>query len=56
MLTRQILKGLGTAFELTPQTLSLFEGYEWPGNVRELRNVLERGALMLRTNINPGSS
>jgi len=49
VLARYILRALGTPFELTSQTLSLFEGYEWPGNVRELRNVLERGALMQET-------
>jgi len=49
VLAQQILRGLGTPFELTPQTLSLLEGYDWPGNVRELRNVIERGALMQET-------
>lgn len=49
VLARHILKALRATFELTPQTLSLFEGYDWPGNVRELRNVLERGALMQET-------
>jgi DNA-binding NtrC family response regulator len=49
VLAQQILSGLRTTFELTPQTLSLLEGYDWPGNVRELRNVLERGALMQET-------
>ncbi|HLL54276.1 MAG TPA: sigma 54-interacting transcriptional regulator, partial [Myxococcaceae bacterium] len=49
VLARRILKGLNAQFELTAQTLSLFEGYDWPGNVRELRNVLERGALMQET-------
>ncbi|XXF80427.1 sigma 54-interacting transcriptional regulator [Myxococcaceae bacterium GXIMD 01537] len=44
-----LFKALRTSFELTPQTLALFEGYDWPGNVRELRNVLERGALMQET-------
>jgi DNA-binding NtrC family response regulator len=49
VLAHEILRGLKTSFELTPQTLSLLEGYDWPGNVRELRNVLERGALMQET-------
>ncbi|HME90014.1 MAG TPA: sigma 54-interacting transcriptional regulator [Myxococcaceae bacterium] len=49
VLAQQILRGLGTPFELTPQTLSLLERYDWPGNVRELRNVIERGALMQET-------
>jgi DNA-binding NtrC family response regulator len=48
-LAQALFKALRTSFELTPQTLSLFEGYDWPGNVRELRNVLERGALMQET-------
>jgi DNA-binding NtrC family response regulator len=45
-LARHLGKGLSTPIELSPQMLSLLEGYDWPGNVRELRNVLERGALM----------
>jgi two-component system, NtrC family, response regulator GlrR len=49
VLSQSLLDSLKSSFELTPQTLSLFEGYEWPGNVRELRNVLERGALMQET-------
>jgi two-component system, NtrC family, response regulator GlrR len=49
VLAEHILSSLNATFELTPQTLSLFEGYDWPGNVRELRNVLERGALMQET-------
>ncbi len=49
VLAQSILKGTSTPFELSQQTLSLFEGYEWPGNVRELRNVLERAALMQET-------
>ncbi|OJH38491.1 AAA family ATPase [Cystobacter ferrugineus] len=49
VLTQSLLRGIKTSFELTPQTLALFEGYDWPGNVRELRNVLERGALMQET-------
>jgi DNA-binding NtrC family response regulator len=49
VLAQHLLATLGTRFELSAQTLSLFEGYEWPGNVRELRNVLERGALMQET-------
>src|SRR4051812_7736114 len=49
LLARNLLAGLSVQFELTPQTISLFEGYDWPGNVRELRNVLERAALMQET-------
>ncbi|WP_198956351.1 sigma 54-interacting transcriptional regulator [Archangium sp. Cb G35] len=48
-LAQSLLRGLKSSFELTSQTLALFEGYDWPGNVRELRNVLERGALMQET-------
>ncbi len=49
LLARHLVKGLSVPFDLSPQTLSLLEGYDWPGNVRELRNVLERGALMQST-------
>jgi DNA-binding NtrC family response regulator len=48
-LARTLVKGLSAPIDLSPQMLSLLEGYEWPGNVRELRNVLERGALMQAT-------
>ena len=49
VLARHINGALGKQVELTPQTVSLFEGYDWPGNVRELRNVLERASLMQET-------
>jgi DNA-binding NtrC family response regulator len=49
MLAKHLVKGLSTPIDLSPQMLSLLEGYDWPGNVRELRNVLERGALMQAT-------
>lgn len=48
-LARHLGKNLAAPLELSPQMLSLLEGYDWPGNVRELRNVLERGALMQST-------
>ena len=31
---------------LTPEALSLLQGYAWPGNLRELRNMLERAVLL----------
>ncbi len=49
LLAKHLVKGLSTPIDLSPQMLSLLEGYDWPGNVRELRNVLERGALMQAT-------
>jgi DNA-binding NtrC family response regulator len=49
LLAEHLLRRLGTAIALTPQTVALLEGYDWPGNVRELRNVLERGALQQQT-------
>ena len=49
LLSRHLVKNLTTPIDLSPQMLSLLEGYDWPGNVRELRNVLERGALMQST-------
>jgi transcriptional regulator with PAS, ATPase and Fis domain len=30
------------SFHLTPDALSLLEGYMWPGNIRELHNIIER--------------
>jgi two-component system, NtrC family, response regulator AtoC len=38
--------GRSTALSISPEALSLLEGYPWPGNVRELRNVVERGAVL----------
>lgn len=29
-------------YHLSPDALSLLEGYSWPGNIRELQNVIER--------------
>jgi two-component system, NtrC family, response regulator PilR len=34
--------GASTAAELSPEAISLLQGYPFPGNVRELENVLER--------------
>ncbi len=31
---------------LTPEALSMLQGYAWPGNLRELRNMLERAVLL----------
>jgi len=31
---------------LSPEALSMLEGYAWPGNVRELRNFVERAVLV----------
>jgi two-component system nitrogen regulation response regulator GlnG len=41
-----LFKALRTSFELTPQTLAHFEGYDWPGNVRELENLCWRFAAL----------
>jgi DNA-binding NtrC family response regulator len=49
LLAQHLVKAVSAPFTLSPQLLSLLEGYDWPGNVRELRNVLERGALMQAT-------
>jgi DNA-binding NtrC family response regulator len=35
--------------QLSPEVLSLMEGYRWPGNVRELENVMERAVIISRT-------
>jgi DNA-binding NtrC family response regulator len=31
---------------VSPEALSLLQGYEWPGNVRELENVIERAVVL----------
>jgi len=35
---------------LAPECRAVLRGYDWPGNVRELRNVIERVAVLARTN------
>ena len=32
---------------LTPEAVSVLEGYHWPGNVRELRNLMERAVVLV---------
>jgi two-component system nitrogen regulation response regulator NtrX len=39
-------EGMGEK-ELSPEALTLLQGYAWPGNVRELRNLMERGMLLV---------
>lgn len=34
---------------ISPEAIQLLAGYHWPGNVRELRNVLERAALLCKS-------
>jgi two-component system, NtrC family, response regulator AtoC len=33
---------------ISPEALSLIEGYSWPGNVRELQNTIRRAAILSR--------
>ncbi len=33
-------------FQVSPEILEVFAGYDWPGNVRELANVLERAQIL----------
>jgi len=40
---------------LAPECLAVLRAHDWPGNVRELRNLLERVAVLARTNpVEPG--
>jgi transcriptional regulator with PAS, ATPase and Fis domain len=39
----------GSAVQLTPGMLRMFESHLWPGNIRELSNIIERFALLART-------
>jgi DNA-binding NtrC family response regulator len=53
-LAARLLQGLSSAqrrVELTPAALDRLRRYSWPGNVRELRNVLERAALLSRSEV-----
>ncbi|MCA9470888.1 MAG: sigma 54-interacting transcriptional regulator [Nitrospirales bacterium] len=34
---------------LTPQHVSILQGYHWPGNVRELQNIIERALITSRS-------
>lgn len=36
---------------ITPECVSLLEGYSWPGNVRELKNVIQRAVLVCEGDI-----
>jgi DNA-binding NtrC family response regulator len=36
---------------LSPEAISLLQGYAWPGNVRELRNVIERAVLLAQGDV-----
>ena len=38
----------GSALQLAPEVVELFEHYHWPGNVRQLINVAERAVLQNR--------
>ena len=33
-------------YPLSPEVISLLDGYSWPGNVRELRNVMEKALII----------
>jgi two-component system, NtrC family, response regulator AtoC len=39
----------GTATAIAPEAADLLTHYSWPGNVRELRNVMERTAILTRS-------
>jgi two-component system, NtrC family, nitrogen regulation response regulator NtrX len=40
---------------LAPECLAVLRAHDWPGNVRELRNLIERVAVLARTNpVEPG--
>lgn len=41
LITDEIKKSIGTAFELSDEVKNIFINYEWEGNIRELRNVIE---------------
>lgn len=36
---------------LSPEATGLLQGYGWPGNVRELRNLMERAAVLCKSDI-----
>jgi two-component system, NtrC family, response regulator AtoC len=38
--------GRRAPIEISPEAISLLEGYGWPGNVRELSNVIERASVL----------
>lgn len=56
ILTEYILGELVSSLELepkeiSPEVISIFQGYSWPGNVRELRNVIERALNIARGDV-----
>jgi DNA-binding NtrC family response regulator len=40
-----------STLRLAPEAASLLQGYGWPGNVRELRNLMERAAVLSKSEI-----
>jgi DNA-binding NtrC family response regulator len=48
-LTRAAGRSTGEPRRISPEALARLERHEWPGNVRELRNLVERLALLSRT-------
>jgi DNA-binding NtrC family response regulator len=45
--------GLRRPIGVSPDALKLLQLHSWPGNVRELQNVIERGVILARGEINP---
>src|SRR5262249_37199783 len=39
------------ATSLSPEAVAKLEAYSWPGNVRELENVIERAAILSRSDV-----
>ncbi|PWT91163.1 MAG: sigma-54-dependent Fis family transcriptional regulator [Acidobacteria bacterium] len=51
-LCQHILRNISRQnLSLSPDAIKLLSQYDWPGNIRELRNVLERAALLTRSNV-----
>ena len=36
---------------ITPEALKIFKSYQWPGNIRELQNLIERAAIVGKSNM-----
>lgn len=52
VLLKRLSERLGKAnLHLTPRVLEVMAQYSWPGNIRELANILERAAILAKSNV-----
>ncbi len=53
LLAKHFLSKIGHTYQvekISPEAMELLCSYHWPGNIRELQNVIERAAIICRSN------